>query len=252
VVSPPGVRAGIRGWSRANAYQYLESVLRPGEPRTIVAIDFGFGLPWGADTAIFNCTGWRKMIDCIECLYSQHRTARATGQTINSYPQFQGHGPFRFNDGRSDARFYLDRGVAYYRLVEVAIPQAISQWYMGSGGAVGFHTISGLSALSRLLAQRDSGKLTFAVWPQEGLQMPTEKHLVVESYPAICPRLEDYGPCVDDDQRDAWQVLQWLLSQQNAGNLPHLFSILSKPYGRHDGASFKQQIEFEGWIVGVQ
>ena len=44
-------------------------------------------------------------------------------------------------------------------------PQGISQWYLGSGGTVGFHTISGLSAIDYILA-----------CPEETLRRVPKKH----------------------------------------------------------------------------
>ena len=214
-------------------------------------MDFGFGLPWGADRAVFGCNGWRATLNAIAELYCRHSTARATAVAINTDRRFNGHGPYRFNENRTDYRFYLDNGVAYYRLVEGTVPQAISQWYLGPGGTVGFQTISGLAALNSLLKRRDDGELSFVVWPQEGFEPPLEKHLVVESYPSICPKLEDYGPCVDDHQRDAWRVLDWILREATIDRLERAFSIPPKSFGRIEGISFQKQIRFEGWIIGV-
>jgi hypothetical protein len=252
VVPPPGARGGIRSWSRAEAARYLSSLLERSAPRALIAMDFGFGLPWGADRAIFGCDGWRAMLDAVSRLYRHHGTARATAEAINANPRFHGHGPYRFNESRTDYRFYLDSGVAYYRQVEVAIPQAISQWYLGSGGTVGFHTISGLAALAGLLSRRDTGELLFTVWPQEALDPPPDHHLVVESYPAICPRLVDYGPCGDDHQRDAWRVLDWILRAADSQTLGRSFVVQPKPFGRIEGVSFQEQVRFEGWIIGVE
>ena len=251
VVAPPNAKPGVRRWSRTDAFNYLKTLLRPGQAQTLVAIDFGFGLPWGADRALFDCNGWRATVDRIAELYGQHGTARATAEFISSDQRFQGHGPYRFNESRNDARFYFNHGVAYYRLVELAVPQAISQWYLGAGGAVGFHTISGLATISRLLARRDYGELDFVVWPQEVLEPPPDRHLLVESYPAIYPTPQDFGPCVDDDQRDAWRVLDWILNASASESLAAAFSIPQLAFGRYEGVNFWDQVRFEGWILGA-
>lgn len=214
-------------------------------------IDFGFGLPWGADRAIFGCHGWHAMLDVVGGLYRRHGTARATAEAINADARFGGHGPYRFNAGRTDHRFYNDQGVAYYRLVEVAIPQAISQWYLGSGGTVGFHTITGLAALSDLMARRDARELAFAVWPQEGLEPPADGHLVVESYPAVCPPVAADGRWEDEHQRDAVRVLDWVLRAAATATLGSAFTVRPRPFGRVDGVGFEEQVRFEGWILGV-
>ena len=110
------------------------------------------------------------MLGVISNLYTEEGTARSVAQRVNASPSFGGHGPYRFNDTRTDFRFYLDNGTSYYRLVEKAVPQAISQWYLGSGGTVGFSTITGLAALDQLMTLREKGHLDFQVWPQAPLR----------------------------------------------------------------------------------
>ncbi len=179
-------------------------------------------------------------------------TARKTAQAINEDERFRGHGPFRFDDSRSDHRFYLDHGVAYYRLTELVAPQAISQWYLGSGGTVGFHTITGMAAIAHLLDSRENAELDFQVWPQEGDQLDGEKHVLVESYPALCPQLDGYGPCRDDHQRDAWRVLQYLVTAVQNGEIGDWFTIAEQPCGRITNVDCRHQIRFEGWIFGLR
>ena len=253
IVSPPNVQAGVKRWSRKEVVCYLNDILQPKAPRAMVAMDFGFGLPWGADHAIFKCHGWRAMLDVLAKLYNYHGTARATAEAINSDNRFNGHGPYRFNNNRTDYRFYLDHGGGYYRIAEMAVPQAISQWYLGSGGTVGFHTITGLASLAVLLSRRDAGELYFDVWPQEVLEPRADRHVLVESYPAISPKLDDkhYDPCADDHQRDAWRVLAWLLRADKTGTISTAFTIPETRFGRIQSVSFLDQVQFEGWIIGI-
>jgi hypothetical protein len=175
-------------------------------------------------------------------------------ESVDRDPQFRGHSLYRFNESRTDFRFYLDHGVAYYRLVETAIPQAISQWYFGSGGTVGFHTITGLAALDDLLRQRDAGTVRCRIWPQESWH-PTdvgEDHLIVESYPAMCPKLASFGPCEKADEQDAWKVLQWMINADERDELGESFSPAPPRFGRVTGIDFWEQVRFEGWILGVR
>ena len=158
-----------KSWSRASFRRWLIEWLMHNPP-TLVAMDFGFGLPWGADTALFDVDGWRAILREFGRLYAAKGTARATAQAINAQPCFGGHGPFRFDDSRNDFRFGLDYGVAYYRLTELIAPQAISQWYLGSGGTVGFHSITGMAAIDDLIKRREAGELDFTVWLQETLE----------------------------------------------------------------------------------
>lgn len=238
-------------WSRVDCREWLLERLSEDVP-TLVAMDFGFGMPWGTDRAVFGIEGWRGMVGSIGEKYRQHGTARATAQAINCDDRFEGHGPYRFDESRSDFRFYLDNGVPYFRLTELITPQAISQWYLGSGGTVGFHTITGLAAIDHLLSLRDAGKLDFIVWPQETLSLNGKKHALVESYPSICPQLDDYGPCRDSHQKDAWKVLQQLVLARSDRTLAEKFTIEEQNCGRVNGVSFREQIQFEGFIFGLK
>jgi hypothetical protein len=239
-------------WSRQAFRAWIVDQLQDKRP-ALVAMDFGFGLPWASDRAVFGVCGWREMICKFAAKYEEHRTARATAKAINDEERFGGHGPFRFDENRNDFRFYSTNGVAYYRLTELIAPQGISQWYFGSGGTVGFHTISGLSAINFLLQEREAGRLDFVVWPHESLTPDGTKHVLVESYPALCESNVDYGPCrlTDQNQRDAWKVLQMLLRRRNDGTLNRLFEIKEQPFGRIAGVAFNAQIQFEGFIFGI-
>jgi hypothetical protein len=242
-----------KNWSRQAFREWIVEQLRDERP-ALIAMDFGFGLPWGADRAIFGVRGWRAMLQAIAQRYGEAGTARATAEAINAEARFAGCGPYRFNEDRNGFRFYLDRQVAYFRQTELIAPQAISQWYLGSGGTVGFHTISGLSALDFLIQKREARELDFVVWPQEQLVPDGKKHVVVESYPAICPVPADFGPCLsgDNDQRDAWKVLQMLMAKRADRTLDQLFEIPELPFGRVNGVTFDEQVQFEGWILGLR
>lgn len=251
IVDRPYGRQGIKSWTRAIFRRWIFEQLLSEAPRTLIAMDFGFGLPWGSDRALFDVVGWREMVRTLGQRYDNSGTSRATAEQINVDDRFGGHGPYRFDHNRTDYHFYLDRGIAYYRIAELCSPQAISQWYLGSGGTVGFHTISGLAAINFLIEKRDAKKIDFCVWPQECQQLDDSRHVIVESYPSICPLPESFGPCEDDDQRDAWKVLQMLVSKRAAGTLQRDFVIPEVPFGRHEGVSYEDQVQFEGWIIGL-
>ena len=74
---------------------------------------------------------------------------------------------------------------------------------------------------------------------------------MAESYPSICPKLDDYGPCRDDHQRDAWKVLQRLVLARADGSLSTLFEIDEQQCGRIENIGFRQQVKFEGFILGL-
>jgi len=244
----PSASGTTRNWRRSECRDYLRQVLSE-DKRTLVGMDFGFGLPWGSDLAIFKVRGWREMIRRIGKLYAENGTARAVAQIINGMDHLKGHGPYRFNESRTDFRFYVDHGVAYYRLTDLAAPQAISLWYLGAGGTVGFHTITGLSAIDWLIGLRDSEGLRFAVWPFEEVQ--ANEHVLVETYPAICPKSAPDPCCQGNHEIDAWKVLQMIVAKNQNGSLADLFEIREQPFGRITGIDPREQISFEGYIFGL-
>ncbi len=125
IVSRPHPNRTVVSWSRQAFRAWIVKELHDKRP-TLVAMDFGFGLPWGADQAVFGVVGWREMIRTIAKRYEENGTPRATAQAINAEERFGGHGPYRFDDSRNDFRFYGDNGIAYYRLIELIAPQGIT------------------------------------------------------------------------------------------------------------------------------
>jgi len=143
IVNPPFGTRPRASWSRREFQTWIVHQLQDKTP-TLVAMDFGFGLPWGSDKIVFGASGWHDMVRAIAERYAEKGTARETAKAINAEARFGGHGPYRFDrPDRNDFRFYSDKGVAYYRLTELIAPQAMSQWYCGSGAKVSFHTFSG-------------------------------------------------------------------------------------------------------------
>jgi hypothetical protein len=252
ILAPPGKRRESKSWSRREFASWILDQLQDPRP-ALIAMDFGFGLPWGSDKKIFGVDGWRDMLRQIASLYRLAGSARAMAQTVNSDSLFGGHGPYRFNDGRNDFRFYFDHEVPYYRLTELIAPQGISQWYLGSGGTVGFHTITGLSAINELIDARNDQIVNFQVWPHESLEPVGDSHIFVESYPAICACPGDYGPCKQNDQnqKDAWKVLQSLMCLRRQNMLDRAFRIKEQPFGRITSVDFVTQVQFEGYIFGI-
>lgn len=232
-------------WSRMQLTAWLAETLRPGESTALVGLDFGFGYPRGAAHNIFGTVDWctltRRMTELIE----YHGTARGVAHSINEDPYFEGHGPFRIED-RNDLRYYVDHGIAYYRMTELFAPQAISQWYLGKGAAVGFSTITGLAALGRLIRLREQGLIDFRVFPFE--QITSATHLLVEMYPAILPEAQVKSG--NNHERDALRIVGWLHSISGPGDIMQNVKIPDIPGRRaEEVANYAQE---EGWIVGVQ
>jgi hypothetical protein len=48
-----------------------------------------------------------------------------------------------------------------------------------------------------------------------------------------------------------WKVLQFLVGAQQAGQLAGLFDLRPLPFGRAEGIEFQRQVQFEGYIIGL-
>jgi len=248
---PPKAKSSRRKWSREECREWVRDQLAGERKKTLAVFDFGFGLPWGSDRVLFHVEGWRAMIAQFANLYARNKTARATAKAVNAEPSLRGYGPYRLTkDDRTERRFYLDNGIGYYRIAEVAIPQAISQWYLGAGPKVGYHSITGMPALHWLMMEREAGRATFQVWPQE--TMEPKGNVVAESYPAICPKPRRWGNTQGGDERDAWKVLQYLVKANTDGGIGRLFAVPELPFGRVKDVPFFTQIQFEGFILGLK
>lgn len=225
--------------SRDRLIAWMVAALRPDEQRTLIGLDFAFGYPFGAMKAVFGASTWREMTDRLRHSLLKFGSASAVAAAINDDPRFRGHGPFRFNANRTDFRFYLDTRIAYYRLVESYVPQAISQWYLGSGATVGYSTITGLAALAELLDRRDCGKCNFRVFPFEPIS--DDAHVICEVYPAIWQHVE--GGFASDHERDALRAANGLAAADAAALIipPNLLAL----------PQAEARIQEEGWVSGV-
>lgn len=243
VALPPTGRS--RRWTRNEAREWLAERLRPQAPRALVGVDAALGYPYGTASTVFGVELWTSLVREIGDLYSESASEFANGLNQSFEPA---GAPFRRNHNRTDFRFYVDNGVAYYRQCDLLVPQAISAFYMGSGAAVGYHTITFLAQLAKLFALRETGELDFRVWPHEtgptAAGVEGDFHVVAEVYPSILPTTDSFVG--SDHERDATKVAQFL---QRAGS--ELFAVPRLAAGRVEGVRWEDQIEMEGWILGV-
>jgi hypothetical protein len=217
-------------------------------PWTLIAADFAFGLPWNSDSAVFGVRGWRALIAAIGVGLPQHANVRRLAAAING--KFGTSGPFRFDADRNDFRFYLEHGVSYFRLADQCAAQAISAWYMGSGPTVSCSSLTGMGALDQLLAARDRDLCRFSVWPQEGIAVQANGHVLAEAYPSLLPSAARQDP-KSTHARDALRIVSWLREQHLSGAVGKLFAPAFPPFGRYESVAVEDQIRFEGWILGL-
>lgn len=224
-------------WSRRAACDWLAHELAHGAPRTLVLVDAGFAFASGAAELLVGARSWSELASGFGALYRHHGTARAVAQHVNA--RFPDGAPFRFDDARNDLRWYAAHHVPYYRQTELLVPQTISEFYLGSGSAVGFHTITLLAALDALRNR----SVAFAVWPFEDA---AEGHVLAECYPSLCRSLAPIAHD-DPDERDALAMCRWA----RGVDLAPFFELAEVPVGRDTRKTWTQQIAEEGWILGV-
>lgn len=92
VVPPPDARREVRARTRAECGRWLAQALRSDQPRCLIAMDFGFGYPWGSDGSVFGSQGWEGMLRTPSGLYAEEGTARAVAQRVNSSESLGGTG----------------------------------------------------------------------------------------------------------------------------------------------------------------
>lgn len=247
---PNPKRKGQKGWAREDFVSWLISFLK-SHSKCLVAMDFGFGYPYMASSVVFGSKSWQEMVAKVGSHLQETKSPRVLFDRINKLPKFYNEGPFIGDCNRQENGFWSQHGVAYYRLTELAAPQAISQWYRGSGPKVAYSTVTGIAMLSELLKLR-SDRFDFEVWPQEteACGPPTKPHVLVEAYPGLfdLPVLK----FTDEHDRDAKKIIAWLLSRKDT--LRNVFTLREEsfPFGRHKGSqSFWNQVREEGWILGV-
>lgn len=246
-------------WRRSEMRERLGELLAPDQPRTLVAVDSGFTYPSGTAEAVLGeerARPWRDLVRHLAELYDEHGTARAAARAVNEAAV--GAGPFRFNDSRNDCRFYTDHQVGYFRQVELFAPQVISTFYMGSGAAVGFHTITFLAALDALISRRDAterGELDFSVWMHEAFDADDAHHLLAECYPSLFDpirrKLDRERGSLNSHERDAMACAMWLARTQQDGELDAYLRPRESAVGRRSDCTWTEQLAFEGWILGV-
>jgi hypothetical protein len=226
--------------TRLEFQEWLIEVLRPKNPPALIGLDFGFGYPRGASRILFGSEAWKCVREQMATLMAQHDTARAVALEINR--PYGKNGPFRDKD-RSNFHFYLSNGVPYLRLVEQFVPQAISQWYMGSGATVALSSITGMALLGRLLRLRHKGECKFRVFPFENIEL--ELHAIVEIYPALYPLPTGYV-WQSQHERDAVRAATHLVKLSD-----HPSGLMLPTVPGIEDATLHQYAREEGWIAGV-
>jgi hypothetical protein len=212
-----------------------------------VLLDFPFSFPYGTATAWGAGESWHDLVHFIASRYKvadRAKPARTVAECLNA----DRGDAFRFDGDRCSKDWYLGHGVAYFRATELAVSEALSEFYAGAGAQVALGTLSGLNCLAGLFRKREPRETVFKVWPFEATSGEGSQHILAESYPALFPPAD-----IDETEhrRDARRMVLAARAALADGTLRNWFQVPAVPFGRYAGVSFEEQIRFEGWIAGV-
>ena len=127
-----------------------------------------------------------------------------------------------------------------FRLTEKWTSSAKSVFQFDVQGSVAKSTHAGIPWLLRI---REAVGSRVHFWPFDGWQVPAEKSVIAEVYPAI---FKNRFPRADRtaDQQDAYAVSSWLADCDCRG-------LLSRYFNPPLTAREREIAELEGWILGV-
>jgi hypothetical protein len=131
-------------------------------------------------------------------------------------------------------------GDSHWRRITEVRCRAKSVFHFNVPGQVAKSTHAGLPWL-RYLRNEARGQVHF--WPFDGWELPADKSVVSEVYPALWshsfPRENR-----NSDQHDAYAIVEWMRRWDLDGTLEGFFRPRLDPHER-------QVAEVEGWILGV-
>jgi hypothetical protein len=221
VQPPPSPR---KYWTRRGIAEWLVPRLSEDQ-KTLVGIDHGFSFPLQYFEAHHLAPDWYAFL-------KDFRRHRPTDED-HTYVDFVRHG----SCGNGAARSGNSR---WRRLTEERAGAAKSVFHFDVQGQVAKSTHAGLPWL-RYLRQRVAARVHF--WPFDGWEIPPEKSVVAEVYPAIWSR--SFPPQGrDDDQHAAYSAAEWMRCADLDGSLRGFLNP-SLTSGERDKASI------EGWILGI-
>ncbi|MGD1212750.1 MAG: hypothetical protein ABR973_15525 [Candidatus Acidiferrales bacterium] len=220
-VKPP--RSPRKHWTRRGVAEWLTERLSEG-PRTLAGIDHGFSFPLRYFEQRELPLDWPSFLD-----------------------DFQRHWP-------TDEDIYVDfvrEGIAgnaaarsgnsrWRRVTEVRARKAKSVFHFDVQGSVAKSTHAGIPWL-RYIRRKAKDRVHF--WPFDGWNVPPDRSVVAEIYPALWIRtFPSLGRT--PDQQAAYAAAEWLRRADCDGSLEKFLRPKLEPHER-------KAAEIEGWILGV-
>jgi hypothetical protein len=210
-------------WTRRETAEWLVERFSEGPP-TLVGIDHGFSFPIQYFEKYGLPLDWPSFLDD----FQRHWP---TDEDI--YVDFVRDG----STGNAAARSGNPR---WRRVTELRARSAKSVFQFDVQGSVAKSTHAGIPWL-RYIRQQVGDRIHF--WPFDGWDVPPNRLVVAEVYPALWNRTfptEGRTP----DQQDAFAIAKWMQGADIDGSLEKFFCPSLQPDER-------KKAEIEGWILGV-
>ena len=221
VPPPPSPR---KYWTRKGLAEWLVARLAEDKP-TLVGIDHGFSFPLRYFETHGLLLDWPTFLDDFQRHWPTDEE--------NTYVDFVRDGVA----GNGAARV---GGTRWRRLTEEWAGSAKSVFHFDVQGSVAKSTHAGIPWL-RFIRQRLGAHVHF--WPFDGWDIPAERSVIAEVYPALWSRgFVNQG--VTGDQHDAFSIAAWLSRADRDGSLAAFLNPDLSPPER-------ALVQVEGWILGV-
>ena len=222
ILSPSSTEKSCRNWCRKDIAEWL--IEQAQKNITVIAgIDHGFSFPISYFDR-YNLRSWSQFLDD----FCRH------------WPTDDDHTYVDFIRHREDGPPDRTGEPTDLRLTEKWTSSAKSVFKFDVQGSVAKSTHAGLPWLRRIRVQVGD-KVHF--WPFDGWEVPGDKSVIAEIYPAIFKnRFPREGRTAD--QQDAYCVARWLTETDERGFLARYFqpSLTEEEQNIAD---------LEGWILGI-
>jgi hypothetical protein len=220
VAPPPSPR---KYWTRKGIAEWLVAMLSEGRP-TLVGIDHGFSFP----IQYFERHGlpldWPSFLDD----FQRHWP---TDEDI--YVDF-------VRDGSSGNGAARSGNTRWRRLTDLRARTAKSVFQFDVQGSVAKSTHAGIPWL-RYIRQHAIERIHF--WPFDGWDVPPNRSVIAEVYPALWNRTFPSAGRTSD-QQDAFAIAKWFQAADADGSFERYFNPSLESHER-------KKAEIEGWILGV-
>jgi hypothetical protein len=236
--------------TRNQLRQKMEHVLVDATTKNqvvLIGLDHNFGFPVGFAKQVVtgHVMGWFEQFNCLtEKRRLVNLGPRNWADLINqklSIPALREKGPFwgpNFNPSRKPVRMFSKLQMSARRLVEERCHGMKSIFQLGGAGSVGLQSLHGMVQLFKIIEFCRRQNIPVHIWPFDGWNVPQNKHLIIEIYPAI------YNAGKKGDMEDSWASMYWFREKLKTDTLSGFFHPRLSP-------DEKKRALVEGWVPGI-